>query len=53
MRELVRIAHGVDRRNSAVANIERRDRVDCAAPVDHNKAGQPVQPDAMNGLGRR
>ena len=41
MRELVRAAHGIDRHDAPVANIERRDRVDCAAPVDHNKAGQP------------
>ena len=53
MRELVRVAHGIDRHDAPVANIERRDRVDCSAPVDHNKARQPVEPNAMNGLGWR
>jgi hypothetical protein len=53
MPELVRIAHSVDRHHAPVADIERRDRVDCAARVDHDKAGQPVEPDAMNGLRRR
>ena len=37
MRELVRIAHCVDRRNTAVADIERSDRLDFAIPIEHEQ----------------
>src|SRR5262249_23111274 len=53
MRQLVRIAYGVDRRNAAVADIERRHRVGCAILIEHKKTRQSIDSNAMNRLGRR
>src|SRR5262245_18791951 len=53
MRELVRVAYRVDRRNTAVADIKRRDRLVCAISIVHEQTRQPIESKAMNGLGRR